>query len=83
MVYEVPSDLLELVRRMDQLGREGKTQEEIAAAVGADTRANLRNRLLTNGFLWESENRVRLALTKERLEDVLAANRVQPVEAVQ
>lgn len=74
-----PEDL-EFVRLVDRLGREGKTQDQIAEALGESSKWAIRQRLENLGFRFSGESRVRDQRTRRRLEDMLAAGELVPQE---
>jgi hypothetical protein len=71
-------DPTEFARRVDELGRQGMTQDQIVQAVGL-TKSKVRWRLMLAGYVWVSENRVREGRTGKRLEDVIE-EKAQPAE---
>lgn len=83
-------DDLEFATRVDELGAQGKSQEQIAEIVGL-SKNQIRHRLFRLGLNWERETRVRAGLTGELLEDLVASGQVaaedeapaaEPAEAV-
>jgi transcriptional regulator with XRE-family HTH domain len=60
----------EFAQRVDALGAQGKSQEEIAEAVGLSTN-QIRYRLFKAGLSWSREIRVRAGLTNELLAELI------------
>jgi hypothetical protein len=63
-------DDAEFVRRVDELGRQGLTQEKIAEAVGEASKWAVRSRLNELGLALESMNRIRDKRTKRYLSEL-------------
>jgi hypothetical protein len=70
MPVAIERTVLDLAHRIDELGREGHGQEQIAQALGYRDKWQLRRELKEMGLALAAENRVRVVLTGERLEDM-------------
>ena len=68
----------EFAQQVDALGARGKTQDDIAEALGL-TANQVRYRLFKAGLTWGRETRVRAGLTNELLEELVARG-VVPVD---
>lgn len=66
---------LEFAIRVDELGAQGKSQDQIAEIVGL-SKNQIRHRLFRLGLNWERETRVRAGLTSDLLSDLVASGKV-------
>ena len=78
MPVEIKQETLDLATRVDELGKQGLTQEQIAQRLDRKSKFALRHELMEHGFDWESENRVRFQANHQRLEDLVAAGELVP-----
>lgn len=80
MAVILASDDLDFLRQVRDLGLSGKTQTEIAEALGF-TLGSLRFRLSRLGFELMPANDVRAILTKRSLGEMLESGEIQPGSA--
>ncbi|MGV3719839.1 MAG: hypothetical protein ACO1SX_02925 [Actinomycetota bacterium] len=59
----------EFADEVDRLGEAGESQDDIAAVFGL-TKSQVRYKLMSSGYTWNSETRVRIAGTGQRLAQV-------------
>lgn len=77
MHVAIPAEDLEFARRVDELGAEGLSQDEIATKVGL-TKAQIRHRLQRSPLFceWGAETRVRYAPAGKRLADLVETGQI-------
>lgn len=75
MHVAIPAEEFEFARRVDELGAEGLSQDEIATQVGL-TKNQIRHRLQKSFCEWGAETRVRYAPAKRRLADLVETGEI-------